>query len=57
MAAVLGWDEERVEREIELYRGRVDAERESQRQPDDEAADAVRRRAPDAYSSLSAPAS
>ena len=46
---VLGWDEERIQKEVELYRGRVDAERRSQEQPDDEAADEVRRSAPDIY--------
>jgi glycerol-3-phosphate dehydrogenase len=49
MAEVLGWDEERVAEEVELYRGRVDAERRSQAEPDDEAADRVRRSVPDAY--------
>jgi glycerol-3-phosphate dehydrogenase len=36
MAEVLGWDEERIAEEVTLYRGRVDAERRSQEQPDDE---------------------
>jgi glycerol-3-phosphate dehydrogenase len=49
MAEVLDWDEERIEREIALYRGRVDAERRSQEQPTDEAADAIRRSVPDPY--------
>jgi len=49
MADVLEWDEDRIAEEVELYRGRVDAERRSQQEPDDEAADAVRRSAPDAY--------
>jgi glycerol-3-phosphate dehydrogenase len=49
MAEVLGWDEERIATEVELYRGRVDAERRSQEQPSDEAADRIRRSAPDAY--------
>src|SRR3954469_18421596 len=47
MGEVLGWDEERISREIELYRGRVDAERRSQEQPSDEAADEARRSVPD----------
>ena len=46
---VLGWDEERIKQEVDLYVGRVDAERRSQEQPDDEAADEVRRSAPDIY--------
>ncbi len=47
MAQVLGWDESQVEREVEHYRKRVEAERESQRQPDDLTADAARLGAPD----------
>ena len=47
MAPVLGWDEEQVEREVEHYEKRVEAERESQRQPDDLTADAARLGAPD----------
>ncbi|MEU3556010.1 glycerol-3-phosphate dehydrogenase/oxidase [Streptomyces fragilis] len=47
MAPVLGWDEEKKEREIEYYEKRVEAERESQRQPDDLTADAARLGAPD----------
>lgn len=42
MQPLLGWDEEYTEREIASYRARVEAERESQEQPTDEAADAVR---------------
>ncbi|MCH7229475.1 glycerol-3-phosphate dehydrogenase/oxidase [Glycomyces sp. L485] len=40
--AVLGWDEERRAEEVEAYLQRVDAERRSQRQPDDDAAEAAR---------------
>ena len=47
MGEVLGWDEATREREIEHYRLRVEAERESQRQPDDQSADAARLGAPD----------
>lgn len=47
MAPVLGWDTSQVEREVEHYRKRVEAERESQRQPDDLTADAARLGAPD----------
>lgn len=47
MAAILGWDEATVEREIEHYEARVRAERESQAQPDDLTADAARVGAPD----------
>ncbi|MGD9986005.1 glycerol-3-phosphate dehydrogenase/oxidase [Pseudonocardia sp.] len=47
MAPVLGWSDEQVEREIEHYRKRVEAERESQKMPDDETADAARMGAPE----------
>ncbi len=53
MAEVLDWDDDRIAEELELYRGRVDAERRSQEQPDDESADAARRSVPDAYASAS----
>ncbi len=42
VAPVLGWDEEQITREVEHYRRRVAAERESQRQPDDSSADQAR---------------
>jgi glycerol-3-phosphate dehydrogenase len=54
MADVLGWDEDRIAQEVALYRGRVDAERRSQEQPNDEAADNVRRSVPDPYAALTA---
>lgn len=44
---VLGWDEATRKRELMYYLARVEAERESQRQPDDQTADAVRLGAPD----------
>jgi glycerol-3-phosphate dehydrogenase len=47
MGNVLGWDSERVDREVSNYLKRVQAERESQLQPDDESADRVRLEAPD----------
>lgn len=47
MAQVLGWDNDQIEREVEHYQKRVEAERESQRQPDDLTADAARLGAPD----------
>ncbi|MFJ6903633.1 glycerol-3-phosphate dehydrogenase/oxidase [Streptomyces griseoluteus] len=47
MAPVLGWDEGQIAREVEHYEKRVEAERESQRQPDDLTADAARLGAPD----------
>jgi glycerol-3-phosphate dehydrogenase len=47
MAGVLGWDAAREEREVALYLKRVEAERASQLEPDDESADRVRLEAPD----------
>ena len=47
MAPVLGWSESQIEREVEHYRKRVEAERESQRMPDDETADSARMGAPE----------
>ncbi len=47
MAEVLGWSHDQVDREVEHYRQRVAAERESQQMPDDETADAARLGAPD----------
>jgi glycerol-3-phosphate dehydrogenase len=47
MAATLGWDDERLEREIAHYTAQIAAERESQLQPDDQSADAARMGVPD----------
>jgi glycerol-3-phosphate dehydrogenase len=47
VAPVLGWDDAAADREIEHYRARVAAERESQEQQDDHTADAARLGAPD----------
>jgi glycerol-3-phosphate dehydrogenase len=47
MADALGWDQDTVAREVDIYRRRVAAERESQEQPDDRAADVARTSAPD----------
>ncbi|WP_432142994.1 glycerol-3-phosphate dehydrogenase/oxidase [Streptomyces sp. bgisy084] len=47
IAPALGWDDDQVEKEIAHYQKRVEAERESQRQPDDLTADAARLGAPD----------
>ncbi|MCW2602182.1 MAG: glycerol-3-phosphate dehydrogenase/oxidase [Pseudonocardiales bacterium] len=47
IAPVLGWSSAEIDREGENYRLRVAAERESQAQPDDPAADAARRGAPE----------
>jgi glycerol-3-phosphate dehydrogenase len=50
MAKELGWDEEQTVREIEYYRTRVQAERDSQTKLDDTTADAARLGAPDIVS-------
>ena len=47
MGGVLGWDEAVRAREVEHYLARVEAERESQRMPDDATADAARMGAAD----------
>jgi glycerol-3-phosphate dehydrogenase len=47
MGDVLGWDATHRAREIAHYLARVEAERESQRMPDDLTADAARLGAPD----------
>ncbi|AHI01336.1 hypothetical protein KALB_7978 [Kutzneria albida DSM 43870] len=52
MAGVLGWDDKRVAREVEVYTARVEAERASQTVPDDEAADEARSAAPEARPDL-----
>jgi glycerol-3-phosphate dehydrogenase len=50
MAPVLGWSEAQIEREVAFYLRRVESERASQDQPDDESADKVRLEAPDIVS-------
>jgi glycerol-3-phosphate dehydrogenase len=47
MSTVLGWDDDQERSEVDHYLARVEAERASQHQPDDEAADAVRLGAPE----------
>jgi glycerol-3-phosphate dehydrogenase len=47
MGEVLGWDDARVKQEVAFYLKRVTAERESQEQSSDAAADRVRLEAPD----------
>ncbi len=47
MAELLGWDDAAIERELDHYRARVAAERESQTKADDNTADAARLGAPD----------
>src|SRR5699024_6155990 len=55
MADVLGWDEAQIAREVEVYTERVEAERDSQTQPNDEAADEKRSNAPEARENLIEP--
>ena len=50
VAPILGWDEATIEREVSFYVQRVESERASQDQPDDESADKVRLEAPDIVS-------
>ena len=50
IAPTLGWDEAAIEREVSVYLRRVQSERDSQEQPDDESADKVRLEAPDIVS-------
>jgi glycerol-3-phosphate dehydrogenase len=47
VAPILGWDDDRVANEVQAYADRVEAERRSQEQHDDLAADAARIAAPD----------
>ncbi|UAK33004.1 glycerol-3-phosphate dehydrogenase/oxidase [Nocardia asteroides] len=47
VAPVLGWDEEEIDREVQTYQARVDAEIRSQTKPDDASADALRIEAPE----------
>jgi glycerol-3-phosphate dehydrogenase len=47
LAPVLGWSEEQVAKEVEHYLARVEAERLSQEQPDDQSADTARLGAPE----------
>ncbi len=55
MAVVLGWSPERAQAEVDGYLARVQAERQSQDEPDDASADHVRLRAPEIRDRLSAP--
>jgi glycerol-3-phosphate dehydrogenase len=55
IGGVLGWPAERMAAEVDGYRARVQAERQSQDEPDDASADQVRLRAPEIRDRLSAP--
>ncbi len=47
VAPILGWDQDTQKREVTHYRARVEAELQSQQEPDDQTADAARLGAPD----------
>jgi glycerol-3-phosphate dehydrogenase len=55
VAPVLGWSAEDINREVDTYIARVDAEVQSQQQPDDESADALRAAAPEARAEILEP--
>ncbi|WP_194818112.1 glycerol-3-phosphate dehydrogenase/oxidase [Nocardia sp. XZ_19_385] len=55
VAPYLGWDEDRIAREIKIYRLRVEAELASNMQPTDAEADAIRVSAPDSRESFGFP--
>ncbi len=55
MGEVLGWSKKTLTREVQIYKARVEAERDSQTQPDDLAADASRAVAPEARPALREP--
>ncbi|HEY5878189.1 MAG TPA: glycerol-3-phosphate dehydrogenase/oxidase [Nakamurella sp.] len=55
MAGVLGWSDAQAADEVAAYRARVDAERRSQTEPDDDAADKVRLQAPEVRGRIVSP--
>ena len=55
MAAVLGWSAAQIDDEVAAYQARVDAERRSQTEPDDDAADKVRLQAPEVRGRIASP--
>lgn len=55
VAPVLGWGPEDIDREVSTYLARVEAEVQSQTQPDDESADALRAAAPEARAEILEP--
>ena len=52
---VLGWSAEDIDREVSTYLARVEAEVRSQQEPDDESADALRAKAPEARAEILEP--
>jgi len=55
MAGVLGWSDEQRDQEVATYAARVEAERQSQTEPDDESADKVRTGAPEVRDLITSP--
>ncbi|HET8992371.1 MAG TPA: glycerol-3-phosphate dehydrogenase/oxidase [Rhodococcus sp. (in: high G+C Gram-positive bacteria)] len=55
VAPILGWNEASIDREVETYRARVEAEVDSQSRLDDESADALRAAAPEARAEILEP--
>lgn len=55
VAPVLGWSQDDIDREVDTYILRVEAEVRSQTQPDDESADALRAAAPEARAEILEP--
>jgi glycerol-3-phosphate dehydrogenase len=55
VAPLLGWSADDVDREVETYKARVEAEVLSQAQPDDASADALRASAPEARAEILEP--
>ena len=55
VAPILGWTDADVDREVETYTARVEAEVLSQTQPDDASADALRASAPEARAEILEP--
>ena len=55
MAPVLGWTDGGADREVEAYQARVDAERRSQTEPDDDSAEKVRLEAPEVRDLITSP--
>jgi glycerol-3-phosphate dehydrogenase len=48
VAPILGWSDADIDREVQIYTARVEAEVSSQTRPDDASADALRASAPEA---------
>ena len=55
VAPILGWSAEDIDREVSTYLARVEAEVQSQQEPDDESADALRAAAPEARAEILEP--